>query len=85
MLILILPLFSPSPSIPLHPPPHIHLPPDAAFLDDWVGEDPSDLLHFYPIDWNIAINLRQYEIFLFTNRYNWVDIDGTENSEGLHT
>ena len=52
-----------------------------AFLDDWVGKDPSDLLHFYPIDWNIAINLHQYEMFIFTNRYNWVDIDNTENSE----
>ena len=56
-----------------------------AFLDDWLGEELSDLLHFYPIDWKIAVNLCQYEIFLFTNRYNWVDIDGTENSENTPT
>ena len=52
-------------------------------LDDWLGSDPTDLLTFVPIDWKITIDLTRYEIFLFTNRYNWVDIamNGTENSE----
>ena len=60
---------------------HIH----TAFLDDWQGEEPSDLLHFVPIDWKVTINLCQYEIFLFTNRYNWVDVDATEYSENTPT
>ena len=70
---------------PISPlPACISFPQHTAFLDDWVGDDPADLLHFYPIDWNIAIDLHQYEMFIFTNRYNWVDIDNTENSESIH-
>lgn len=54
-------------------------------LDDWLGSDPTDLLTFVPIDWRITVDLTRYEIFLFTNRYNWVDIsmNGTENSESF--
>ena len=53
-----------------------------ALLDDWVGEEPNDLLDFVPINWTINVNLTQYEIFLFTNQYNWVDLDngGIENT-----
>ena len=74
-----------------HPVPtkvFLKLGPDMAMLFSHFGyipEELSDLLHFYPIDWKIAVNLCQYEIFLFTNRYNWVDIDGTENSENTPT
>lgn len=49
----------------------IHL---TALLDDWVGTEPNDLLNFVPVDWTIDIDLAQYEIFLFTNRYNWLDL-----------
>ena len=54
-------------------------------LDDWLGNDPSDLLTFVPLEWNIGIELSNYEIYLFTNRYNWVDVapKGVENSELL--
>lgn len=64
---------------------HISIPLVAALLDDWLGEDPADLLNFVPYNWRINIDLLNYEIFLFTNRYNWVDIapDGVEN--GLFT
>ena len=55
---------------------------DTALLDDWVGEEPNDLLSFVPVDWTINIDLSQYEIFLFTNRYNWLDLleGGVENT-----
>lgn len=46
----------------------------AALLDDWVGTEANDLLNFVPVDWTIDIDLAQYEIFLFTNRYNWLDL-----------
>lgn len=26
------------------------------------------------MDWTIDVDLTQYEIFLFTNRYNWLDL-----------
>ena len=45
-----------------------------ALLDDWVGDEPNDLLNFTPVNWTIGIDLTQYEIFLFTNRYNWLDL-----------
>ncbi len=51
-------------------------------LDDWLGDEPNDLLTFVPLNWNISIDLTRYEIFLFTNRYNWIDVamDAAENS-----
>ncbi len=52
-------------------------------MDDWVGEEANDLLSFTPVDWTIDIDLAQYEIFLFTNRYNWLDVlgGGAENTK----
>ena len=52
-----------------------------ALLDDWFGNEPPDLLQFVPFDWRIGVDLTRYEMFLFTNRYNWLDSDGSENSE----
>ena len=51
-------------------------------LDDWVGNEPNDLVNFVPVDWSIDIALAHYEIFLFTNRYNWLDVlrDDMENA-----
>lgn len=77
------PLFPP---FPLSPPPSSALPhPSIALLDDWLGDDPADLLNFVPYDWRINIDLLDYEIFVFTNRYNWVDVspDGKENGESF--
>ena len=55
----------------------------SALLDDWLGDDEADLLNFVPYDWRIHVDLLDYEIFLFTNRYNWIDIapEGIENSQ----
>ncbi len=55
-------------------------------LDDWLGDEPNDLLTFVPLNWNITIDLTRYEIFLFTNRYNWIDVamDAAENSTLLY-
>ena len=54
-----------------------------ALLDDWVGNEPNDLLDFVPVDWTIDIALKQYEIFLLVNRYNWLDLlpGGVENTK----
>ena len=52
---------------------------NAALLDDWVGTEPNDLLNFVPVDWSIDVDLANYEIFLFTNRYNWLDLQDVEN------
>lgn len=68
-----LPLLSSSPlssSPTLLPPPLLLL----ALLDDWVGSEPNDLVNFVPYDWTIDIHLTQYEIFLFTNQCNWLDL-----------
>ena len=54
-----------------------------ALLDDWIGPDQSDLSEFVAVDWKIAIDLINFEVFVITNRYNWVDIaaDGRENGK----
>ena len=59
----------------------------AALLDDWLGDEEADLLNFVPYNWRIHVDLLNYEIFLFTNRYNWVDIapEGIENSQFTST
>lgn len=52
-----------------------------ALLDDWLGSDDADLLNFVPLDWTITTALSDYEIFLFTSRYNWLDMDCLENGQ----
>ena len=54
-----------------------------ALIDDWLGDNPPDLLEFVPVDWNIGIDIREYEIYLHTSPYNWIDIttEGKENCE----
>lgn len=56
-----------------------------ALVDDWLGKDKADLLHFVPIEWTITLSLLDYEIYMFTSRYNWLDKDGLENSEVVLT
>lgn len=50
-------------------------------LDDWVGSDILDILDFVPLEWHIGVDMSDYEIFLYTNRYNWIDnsLGGIEN------
>lgn len=48
-------------------------------LDDWVQSDTIDILDFVPFQWHIGVEMSEYEIFLFTNRYNWIDTDEIEN------
>lgn len=54
-----------------------------ALLDDWLGSEPNDLYNFVPVNWIISLDLSAYEIFLFTNRYNWLDLvgPGVENTQ----
>ncbi len=59
-------------------PYHVNL--HVALLDDWVGTEPNDLVNFVPVDWTVDIDLTHYEIFLFTNRYNWLDLADVENT-----
>ena len=40
-----------------------------------------DLLHFVPVEWTIDVSLSEYEIYMFTSRYNWLDKDNVENGE----
>lgn len=52
-------------------------------LDDWIGNDTIDIVDFVPLDWKIGIDFCDYEIFLYTNRYNWIDtaLSGVENGQ----
>lgn len=52
-----------------------------ALIDDWLGPDITDLLNFVPVDWSITASLTDYEIYMYTSRYNWLDNDCLENSE----
>lgn len=52
------------------------------FLDDWVGTETPDLIDFTPLDWSIGVDMQDYEIYLFTNRYNWLDISQGELENG---
>ena len=51
-------------------------------LDDWVGNENPDLVSFVPLDWCIGVDMQDYEIYLFTNRYNWLDTSPTELENG---
>ena len=57
----------------------------AALLRDWWGDDPSDFKFFVPIKWTVGFSVKNYEIFVPTNRYNWMDISPRqmENCEKL--
>ena len=52
-----------------------------ALIDDWLGPNPPDLMHFVPVDWTITAALAHYEIYMFTSRYNWLDKDCLENGQ----
>jgi hypothetical protein len=51
------------------------------FVDDWARSDSVDLVDFLPLNWNIGVDFENYEVYLFTNIYNWIDTspDSIEN------
>ena len=54
-----------------------------ALLTDWWGHDPADFCSFVPIEWTVQVDLSSYEVFVVTNRFNWIDISPgqSENSK----
>ncbi|XP_065883206.1 bridge-like lipid transfer protein family member 1 [Dysidea avara] len=50
-------------------------------LDDWNTGPPSDLMTFVPVQWQVAVQLSCYEVFLYTNHYNWMDVSGMARNE----
>ena len=51
--------------------------------DDWSSKAKPDIFAFYPYTWKIAIMLKEFELSIISNEWNWVDCFGPnlENSK----
>jgi len=53
----------------------------AELLDDWNKGPRPELMTFVPVQWQVAVQLSCYEVFLYTNHYNWVDVANIARNE----
>ncbi|CAG0914383.1 unnamed protein product [Notodromas monacha] len=42
-------------------------------IDDWSSKSRPDILSFIPYTWTVSIGLKQFEVVLPVNQYNWLD------------
>uniref|UniRef100_T1J6C2 Bridge-like lipid transfer protein family member 1 C-terminal domain-containing protein n=1 Tax=Strigamia maritima TaxID=126957 RepID=T1J6C2_STRMM len=52
-------------------------------MNDWASKSPPDLLKFVPYTWHFNILLKEFEIIVLANEYNWVDCS-SHNPENSH-
>ena len=51
-------------------------------LDEWAGPGLVDASRWVPYRWNLALELRDFEILLILNSRNWIDTS-SQNEVGL--
>ncbi|KAK3099624.1 hypothetical protein FSP39_007134 [Pinctada imbricata] len=42
-------------------------------IDDWSTTSVPDLYHFVPYTWTINLQIKDFELVLLSNEYNWID------------
>lgn len=52
-------------------------------IEDWASKQKPDLLQFVPYTWKFCILLKEFEILMLCNDYNWIDCSST-NQENNH-
>ncbi|XP_076117611.1 bridge-like lipid transfer protein family member 1 isoform X3 [Mytilus galloprovincialis] len=52
-------------------------------MEDWSSEERQDIFHFVPYTWTINLIIKEFELVLLTNEYNWIDTTSTQ-TENAH-
>lgn len=52
-------------------------------IEDWASKARPDILQFVPYTWKFCILLKEFEILMLCNDYNWIDCSST-NQENNH-
>ncbi|XP_014678865.1 PREDICTED: uncharacterized protein KIAA1109-like, partial [Priapulus caudatus] len=52
-------------------------------IDDWSSKSRPDLLHFVPYTWHIGMILKEFEIVVLVNEWNWIDCS-SQQPENCH-
>ncbi|KAH9506664.1 hypothetical protein DERF_011385 [Dermatophagoides farinae] len=50
-------------------------------IDDWSDKDRPDILKFIPYTWKISIVIKDFELLVLANQYNWIDCSTGLNDE----
>ena len=52
-------------------------------VDDWSTKTRSDIFGFYPYTWKVGLMLKEFELSIISNEWNWIDCFGPnlENSK----
>ena len=51
-------------------------------VDDWSTKSVPDLYHFVPYTWTINLQIKDFELVLLTNEYNWIDTSSSYAENG---
>ena len=56
-------------------------------INDWSVKTIPDLYHFVPYTWTVNLQIKEFELVLLTNEYNWIDTSShqPENGRSLET
>nr|XP_027205737.1 transmembrane protein KIAA1109-like [Dermatophagoides pteronyssinus] len=50
-------------------------------IDDWSDKERPDILKFIPYTWKISIVIKDFELLVLANQYNWIDCSTGLNDE----
>jgi len=54
-------------------------------INEWSVSTPPDIAGFVPYEWEFNFYLRDFELVLLVNEYNWVDcMNEDENSKSFY-
>lgn len=53
-------------------------------INDWSVKTVPDLYHFVPYTWTINFQIKEFELILVTNEYNWIDTSSHQPENGSH-
>lgn len=54
-----------------------------SLIDDWAGTDRPDLLKFVPYTCKVNLILKEFELIVVANEYNWIDCTSKTKNENI--
>jgi hypothetical protein len=54
-------------------------------MEDWSSTARSDIFHFVPYTWTINLIIKEFELVLLTNEYNWIDTSSSQTENGKYS
>ena len=53
-------------------------------IEDWSATGVSDIYHFVPYTWTINLLIKDFELILLANEYNWIDTSSQTQETGVY-